>query len=236
MVVKIAHRGDPLRVRENTLPSVESAVAAGADWVEIDVKLTRDGVPVLLHDHTLTRLWGVDRRIASVPHAELRRLVGDGEWRIPTLREALDLAVRRRATLMIDVPSPAEGEAAAREVHALDCHDRVVFTGDPRALADIRVGAAHVRIAMSWKSPLLPDPDLVRRVRPDYLNRRHIWVTRRNVRSVQRRGMKVSTWTVDHPRRMAAVAAAGVDAITTNDIRALVRTLAGERRGGAAAA
>ncbi|WP_436787275.1 glycerophosphodiester phosphodiesterase [Yinghuangia sp. YIM S10712] len=236
MVVKIAHRGDPLRVRENTLASVESAVAAGADWVEVDVKLTRDGVPVLLHDHTLTRLWGVDRRIASVAHAELEHLVGDGECRIPTLHEALDLVVERRATLMIDVSGPAEGQAAARVVRALECHDRVVFTGDPRALADIRAGAAHVRIAMSWKSPLLPDIDLVRRVRPDYLNRRHIWLTRRNVRSVQRRGMKVSTWTVDHPRRMAAVAAAGVDAITTNDIRALVRTLAAPRRGGEAAA
>ena len=46
----VAHRGDPYRVRENTIDSLRSALDRGADAVEIDVRLTRDGVPVLLHD------------------------------------------------------------------------------------------------------------------------------------------------------------------------------------------
>ena len=61
----VAHRGDSLRYRENTLAAIRSAVAAGADRVEIDVVTTRDGVSVVNHDRTLLRLWGRRRRVSS---------------------------------------------------------------------------------------------------------------------------------------------------------------------------
>ncbi|MFD3676623.1 glycerophosphodiester phosphodiesterase, partial [Streptomyces sp. NPDC058613] len=81
----VGHRGDPYRVRENTLPSIRSAFTRGADAVEIDVRLTRDGVPVLLHDETLQRLWGRDVRLDALTAPHLRELAGGG---IPTQREA----------------------------------------------------------------------------------------------------------------------------------------------------
>ena len=70
-VTAVAHRGDPYRARENTLPSIRSAVERGADAVEIDVRVTRDGVPVLLHDSTLERLWGHGTRLDRLTRAEL---------------------------------------------------------------------------------------------------------------------------------------------------------------------
>ena len=72
-VTAVAHRGDPYRFRENTIDSLRSALDQGADAVEIDVRLTRDGVPVLLHDATLKRLWGQDRPLARCPR---RRCAG----------------------------------------------------------------------------------------------------------------------------------------------------------------
>ena len=65
MVTVVAHRGDSLRYRENTLAAVASAVEVGADRVEIDVVTTRDGVSVVNHDQTLLRLWGDPRRVAE---------------------------------------------------------------------------------------------------------------------------------------------------------------------------
>ena len=65
-VTAIAHRGEPVGHRENTLPAFEAAVALGADMVEIDLRRTRDGAIVVLHDQTLERLWG---RAASVGDA-----------------------------------------------------------------------------------------------------------------------------------------------------------------------
>lgn len=126
MTLAVAHRGDPLRFRENTLPSVASAITEGADWVEVDVRLTRDGVPVLLHDPTLLRLWRHDRRLDALTWDEVSALSEGG---IPRLRAALELALERGVPLMLDLPEPAAGPAALALTRTLDCLDRVVFAG-----------------------------------------------------------------------------------------------------------
>jgi len=61
-MLAIGHRGAPKLAVENTLASIDAAIAAGARWVEVDVKLTRDRVPVLLHDRTLHRIWNIPAR------------------------------------------------------------------------------------------------------------------------------------------------------------------------------
>ena len=222
MTLAVAHRGDPLRFRENTMAALASAVDLGADWVEVDVKVTRDGVPVLLHDDTLLRLWQHDRRIDGLSRAEAGALSGG---RIPELREALVYAVGRGVPLMVDLPRPAEARAALELVRRLDCLEQVVFTGTPQAMAGVRAAAPAAVIAMSWESPLPPRPELLRRVRPDYFNQYHRWLTPGRIARLHARGMKVSTWTVDRAPAMAALAAAGVDAIISNDLRALRRAL-----------
>ena len=70
-VVAIAHRGEPVGHRENTLPAFAAAVALGADMVEIDLRRTRDGAIVVLHDQTLERLWGLDASVGDVDLADV---------------------------------------------------------------------------------------------------------------------------------------------------------------------
>ena len=93
----IAHRGEPVGERENTLPAFAAAVALGADMVELDLRLTSDGVVVVLHDQTLARLWGRDADVGDMTLADVQEL-GHGEVRIPTLVEVL-----------VAVPQPAHG-------------------------------------------------------------------------------------------------------------------------------
>jgi glycerophosphoryl diester phosphodiesterase len=233
MTIVVAHRGVPLLLRENTLPSVAAAISGGADWVEVDVKLTRDGVPVLLHDDTLKRLWGHDRPVAALSHTELAELTRDDQWRIPTLRQALRLTRETGVPLMIDVPRTAEADAAVALVRSLDCFALTVFTGPPVALAGVRAVAPQACIAMSWDSPLPPRAEVLRRVRPDYFNLHHRLLTAGRIARLQSRGLKVSAWTVDSPRRMAALASAGIDAIISNDLRSLRNAVAVHTRGDA---
>jgi glycerophosphoryl diester phosphodiesterase len=67
----VAHRGYPRHYPENTLIGIEAAVAAGARFVEVDVQISRDRVPVLFHDRGLRRICGVDGRIRDYSHDEL---------------------------------------------------------------------------------------------------------------------------------------------------------------------
>ena len=115
-VTVVGHRGDPYRVRENTLPSIASAIERGADAVEVDVRLTKDGVPVLLHDDTLKRLWGHDRPLSSLTHEQLRELTRGG---VPTLRDAL-LAHLAEQRIALEVCPTSN--IATRAVATLDEH------------------------------------------------------------------------------------------------------------------
>lgn len=70
----VAHRGHAARFPENTLPALEAALRAGAEWIELDVQLSSDEVPVLFHDRTLERMCGVPGAVHEHGSAELARL------------------------------------------------------------------------------------------------------------------------------------------------------------------
>ncbi len=78
----IGHRGAAAYAPENTLASFREARRRGATWVEIDVKLTRDGVPIVMHDASLKRTMAIDRLVAEMSRAELPADV-------PTFEEAI---------------------------------------------------------------------------------------------------------------------------------------------------
>jgi glycerophosphoryl diester phosphodiesterase len=78
----IGHRGAAAYAPENTLASFREAHRRGATWVEIDVKLTRDGVPIVMHDASLKRTMGIDRLVVEMTRAELPADV-------PTFEEAI---------------------------------------------------------------------------------------------------------------------------------------------------
>ena len=70
----IAHRGASRDCPQNTLAAFDEALRQGADGIELDVQLSRDGIPVVYHDRTLTRAGGGRRRVAQLDFAELRQL------------------------------------------------------------------------------------------------------------------------------------------------------------------
>src|SRR4051794_314397 len=75
----IAHRGASAWAPENTLAAFEMAMESGADGIELDVRLSRDGVPVVIHDATLRRVGGRNKRVACISAAELTQ-VDVGSW------------------------------------------------------------------------------------------------------------------------------------------------------------
>jgi glycerophosphoryl diester phosphodiesterase len=230
-VAAVAHRGDPYRVRENTLASVRSAVRRGADAVEVDVRLTGDGVPVLLHDSTLQRLWGHERPLADVTAEELVRLTDGG---VPSLRDVL---AGTGARLQLDLPgaTPAAVRTMVGVVRECGATERVYWTGAPSTMLAVRAAEPGAEIAMTWKTVVAPAPSLLEAVRPRWVNYRFGLVTREVVEHHHRHGLLVSAWTVDTGFRMRRLAALGIDAITTNRVDALV-ALSARAKGRAGAA
>ena len=90
-VILAAHRGDRARFAENTMPAFLSAVECGADMIETDVRETKDGELVLIHDRSTLRTSGVDKNVDELTLAELRQInVGGAEFSpVPTVRELM---------------------------------------------------------------------------------------------------------------------------------------------------
>lgn len=220
----VAHRGDPAGHRENTLDAVASAVALGADAVEVDVRCTLDGLPVLHHDATLARLHGRRERVALLTSQRLARLAPD----VPTLADALDLLRPTTVPLLVDVRSIRAAHACLALVAAspreagLLATGGLWFCGRPHVLAHVRRTAPPARILLSWRRPTPPTASLLRAVRPDWFNPWHRLLDEAAVAAWRDRGVPVSAWTVDEPHRRAQLASWGVEAVITNDVRGAV--------------
>ncbi|MFC1229824.1 glycerophosphodiester phosphodiesterase [Streptomyces sp. Sce081] len=229
-VTAVAHRGDPYHVRENTLASLRSALRKGADVVEFDVRLTRDGVPVLLHDETLKRLWGHDRPLRSLSWEEVRGLTGGG---VPTLPDAL--SATGDSGVMLDLPGDPSPRAVRRIVDAVREHgarDRVRYCAGAAAVLAVRAADPSAEIALTLTSSAPPRAGVLEAIRPRWLNYRFSLVDRVLADRVRADGCLLSVWTPDTRRSLRRLLALGADSITTNRIDVLCALRGPARRAG----
>jgi glycerophosphoryl diester phosphodiesterase len=214
----VAHRGDPYQARENTVASFRAAIAAGADAVELDARATWDGVPVVLHDPTLKRLWGHDRPVAELTARQVAEATGG--W-VPTLAEALAVTSPVRTLIDLPEPSPVTALAAVAAVREAGAAGRVYYCGDPAALLAVRGAEEGAEIALTWKRAARPRDALLAELRPSWLNYRFGLIRRDTVERARAEGYRVSAWTADSGRTMRRLIGLGVDAITTNRVTVL---------------
>lgn len=235
--IVLAHRGASAEAPENTMPAFERALAHGADGIELDVTLSADGVPVVIHDDDLLRTAGVPGKVWRLAVAELRQY-DVGRWfspefagtRIPTLAEVLDL-MRGRGIVNVEIksrlwrtlrgernPPPlkrlVKGVLATLAVHA-NPEAVVVSSFDPRVLRMLR------RIDDRWRTGFLrsdtqrgPDWLLWKWSGADFFHP-SLPLVDNAARWTGDHG-RLLVWTVDSPAEQERLAASGVKAIITN--------------------
>lgn len=238
----VAHRGSSFEAPENTLAALRLGFAEDADAGECDIRLTRDGHAVLLHDATTRRTaGGVGLAAATSTLAELRAL-DVGAWKarcwagekIPTLAEALAVVPAGRR-LLVEIKCGVEilpavaavlGEAAACVAPSasparpgpgamlLMSFDRVVTTEAKR-----RFPAVEVWQITEWRRGLALDTLIAEALAAGLdgldLDKRFP-LDADAVARVHAAGLKLGVWTVDDPALAHRLADAGVDSITTN--------------------
>jgi glycerophosphoryl diester phosphodiesterase len=168
----IGHRGAAGLAPENTLAALRAAVAAGLRWVELDVTLTADGVPVLMHDERLERTTDGEGRLADTNFADLAQLDA-GSWfaprflgqRVPTLAEAIHELQQLGLCANLEIkPAPGHGAATAtaivetlRAYWPAHCPAPLLSSFDHAALAaaralgaDLLLGFLAERLGDGW--------------------------------------------------------------------------------------
>lgn len=234
----IGHRGAAAYAPENTLASFAKAAELGCRMVEFDVRLGRDGIPVVFHDDTLERTTDGRGRVRDHDLPALKRLDAGGWFapefageRIPTLAEAL--AACRDLGLAVNIEiKPERRASAARQAETAARALRVALAGWPGAAAPPLVSSfSRVALAVAQDAaPAWPRGLLLGRIAPDWraavaalgcttINLDHRRLTPGRVAEFAAAGLAVLAYTVDDYVQAERLWAAGVAAIFTNDPR-----------------
>jgi glycerophosphoryl diester phosphodiesterase len=234
----IGHRGDSAHAPENTLESLKQAVELGADAVEFDVRATRDGVVVLMHDATLERTTSGNGRLSDVDYGEVKALNaarGNPAWTgksaaVPMLEHVLDAL--RATPLVIEVKELSAVESTVGLVHRFGLQGGVVLgSNDHDVVAKLersgvrtcasRADAAVLAIlALAGAMPSVKDYDVLS-VTPRYYGI-PIPVTRMAA-AVRRLGIPTQVWTVNDPAQAVEYWQGGVCGIVSDDPAAMLR-------------
>ncbi len=246
-----AHRGGAGLAPENTLAACRQALQSGIRWLEVDVRYTADGVPVLMHDETVDRTTDGRGAVRQFRFARLRELDA-GSWfssayrgeRVPSLEELLELLVQYPdAGVYVEVKEQGEeGKRLAQQV--LDLADRWGLV-------------ERVRLASFGAEPLLR----AREVRPEVtrvalqdafdptdplefvgLRQAHVWgphhaaVTLPRVQALHGQGVGVYAWTVNDPDQAVRLWQAGLgehpeDCVATDFPNRILRAFCGPDAG-----
>ncbi|WP_353978951.1 glycerophosphodiester phosphodiesterase [Salinicola endophyticus] len=233
-----AHRGASHQAPENTLAALEGAIDAGADYMELDVRLSGDGQVIVAHDDNLRRLSGIDRRLSEMTLDEIAQ-VDVGAWfgdafigeRIPTFAALLARA-RGRIDLYVELkPAPLSADRLARQViaqiRASGMADHVVIASlSPSVVARVKQLAPDIRTTLFLQFIL---PGALAETPADIIGLRHTQANPSLLRTLHGSGRGVAVWTVNSPGAMSRYIDMGVDNIITDRPEALSALLA-ERR------
>jgi glycerophosphoryl diester phosphodiesterase len=211
----VAHRGASGYEPENTLRAVRRALEMGVDAVEVDVRLSRDGVPVVIHDEAVDRTTNGRGLVRGMSVEELRRLdAGKGE-RVPLLSEVLE-EVKGRCVLFAELKEVDAAEPALKLVEAAGMLDSVLFISfEQEALAAVKRLAPRSHVGLIYAKP---SDGIVaaKRLGCEFVLPHYRLATEKAVAFAHRMGLLVVAWTVDDAETAAELKRRGVDGVASN--------------------
>lgn len=222
----MAHRGLSADAPENTLYAFSDAISVGADFIELDVQQTRDGVLVVMHDSNLKRTTGVNKDIWDVDYADIQNLDA-GSWfdpayanaRIPTLEETLQF-VDKRAKLNIEIKPTKHGsdtleQDVAELITQYQYTDACYVTSfSYGSLKKIKEANPEIRTGYLMSVAYGQFYSLKY---ADAFSLNKVFVTSQVVNAAHQQGKQIFAWTVNGMSEVRSLCNLHVDSIITDD-------------------
>lgn len=219
-----AHRGSSKTAPENTAAAIEAAIEELADFVEIDVQMTADGMVVLGHDANLKRVAGLNRAISSLTWEELQGLDA-GSWfseqyageRIPSLVEVMELC-KGKISLNIEIKNVGKDSTLPEAVVALILENGmeeqcVVTSTSLNYLKQVKELAPELRTGYIISAAY---GDFYSNEAVDFISIRSSFVNEELVEKAHAEGKAIHAWTVNKKSEMERLRLLGVDNLITD--------------------
>ncbi len=219
-----SHRGNSYVAPENTLPALESAIAANSDYAEIDIRQTKDGTLVLMHDRNLKRTAGVNDFIWDLSDMEINAL-DVGTWfsleyqntRVPTLEETL-IYCKDRIKLNIEIKtSPTDIDTEEKLVELIKKYEYeyqcVVSSTNYLTLKKIKLLDKDIRTGYILSAVY---GNFYDKAYIDFFSIRSNFINLKVVNSIHEAGKEIHAWTVNTSGELERMKSLGVDCIITD--------------------
>jgi glycerophosphoryl diester phosphodiesterase len=206
-IIGLAHRGYPKKVAENTIPSFQAALDLQFSHLELDVQLSKDGVPVVIHDTTVNRTTNGKGRVIDMTFSELRQLDAGGGAQIPTLEEVLLLA-KGRAKVDIEFKQsgdlyPGLEKRVLDVIRECDVQDQVFITSfDHYSIMRARELSSDIELGLVIYGATPSVFPLAEQIRARYVSVKYIYLTDEYMKECEERGLQVIAWTIDDEEHM----------------------------------
>jgi glycerophosphoryl diester phosphodiesterase len=227
-VLRIAHRGASAHAQENSLEALQMAAKLGSDMVEVDVRISADQEPVIAHDESLKRLYGIDALVSDLTLKELK-----AQTPILTMAETAQVCRGLHLGLYLDVKvlTPAAAERMFAALDEANFTSFAIFASfRPDLLAEIKAHRPNVVTSVLFASAHIDPVLLARAVQADYVHpcwehsteQPHRLLTPEWLQAVRQAGLGVITWHEERPQEIAALKALGVSGICSDQPELLV--------------
>lgn len=211
MSTVIGHRGARSLAPENTLESIRAAKRCGADFVEVDVRLSKDGFLVVIHDDAVDRTTDGSGRVEEMVLEDIKRLdAGHGE-KVPTLGEAVSLVEELDLGIVVEMKEEGLEDLVAQELEgrrAIVTSFRHASVREIKELADLKTGIIISSLPINPVDLALwakADSIFPRIINPNLFKEAH------------REGLEVYPWTINDPDQARWMKRLGADGLVTDD-------------------
>jgi len=232
-ILGLAHRGYPLKHPENTLRGFRAAVALGFTHLELDVHLSKDGVPVVIHDPTVNRTTNGVGAVKDYTVSELVKLdAGDGEF-VPTLEEVL-LLVKDRMVVDIELKQTGNEypglEAAVIEViERVEMKHQVFLTSfDHYSIKRAREIDAEIELGLVIYGATPAVFPFMKEINANYLSLKYVYLTPEFTAEAKKHDIQLIAWTPDDEDRLSELKVAYPEVlICTNNLEGWAKVYKG---------
>jgi len=227
----IGHRGAAALAPENTHSAIKKAADTGINWIEIDVQLTADDIPVIFHDETVNRCTDGRGKLARFTLPQLKQLDA-GSWfsdqfineRIPTLQETLELCLDYKININLEIKIHHDEQvlpliekvSKVIELSDFPCENLLLSSFSFHAVRECQRIMPRIRRGYITESKT---GDYLDKIEPLELYSLH--VNYKNLRydlakAIKERGYILNVWTLNDPDKINALTKLGVDNIITD--------------------
>lgn len=214
----IAHRGASYFEPENTLRSIKRAIDLGADWVEVDVRLTQDQELVIIHDPTLERTTNGRGRVDDHTLKELVKLdAGKGE-KIPTLKEVFELVRDETIGLVLELKVPGTEDMILNMVDQSGISKIMIVSFYHPSLLTIKDIYPEIKTGIIFRCQPVRPERLALDASADFIFPHYDFINQNMVDMVHKQDIGIFPWIVDYDSQLEVTRSLNVDGIVTNKL------------------